>query len=173
MRTFVLSTQTFISRFFASCLFLALYTGVFAQSEPTLVKDTVVYFDPVTFTETMTVTLTEVFQEVDRLPVFGACTDLIGEELEKCSFYNLVQYISAHLRYPEMAKKDGVEGTVLVRFIVHSKGEVGNIFITEGVSPDCDKEVKRLIQDMPAWQPGEVAGKPVNVVMVLPVKFKL
>ena len=174
MRTSILSIRTFVTHFFSSFLLVALYTGVFAQSEPAyVVRDTVVVFDPVTFTETVTVIQKEVYQDVDRPPVFGACTDMTGEELGKCSFYNLVQYFSAHLRYPEAAKKAGVEGTVMVRFVVSSDGEVENIFITEGVSPDCDKEVERLMQDMPTWQPGEVDGKPVNVELVLPVKFKL
>lgn len=114
-----------------------------------------------------------VFTEVEKMPVFGPCANLEGQALTDCSFNNLVNYIGGQLKYPEDARANGVDGLVLASFIVYADGHVGDVKIKKSLTSSCDAEVERLILAMPAWQPGEKEGKPVNVEFNLPVKFKL
>ncbi len=114
-----------------------------------------------------------VFTEVEKMPVFGPCANLEGQALTDCSFNNLVNYIGGQLKYPEDARTNGIDGMVVASFVVYADGHVGDVEILKSLTASCDAEVERLIMAMPAWQPGEKEGKPVNVEFKLPVKFKL
>lgn len=85
----------------------------------------------------------------------------------------MVQFLSKNLRYPSVAKRMGQEGTVSVRFVVNSEGIVTDIEILKGVSAVLDKEVIRVIALMNKWKPGLQHSVPVNVRMVLPIRFRL
>jgi TonB family protein len=85
----------------------------------------------------------------------------------------LMEYIIANLVYPESAIKNKIEGRVIVRFVINSEGLVEDIAIQRSLDPACDREVIRLIENMPAWEPGKQSGKPVNVYYTLPILFKL
>ncbi|MFZ5551706.1 MAG: TonB family protein [Bacteroidota bacterium] len=85
----------------------------------------------------------------------------------------LAKFIGDNLKYPESAKKDKKEGKVFIGFIVDKNGKVKNATIKRGFDSDCDKEALRVIKMMPDWTPGSVDGKPADVEMVLPIKFKL
>lgn len=114
-----------------------------------------------------------IYTEVEKMPVFGPCANLEGQALTDCSFNNLVNYIGGQLKYPEDARSNGIDGMVLASFVVYADGHVGDVKIKKSLTTSCDAEVERLINAMPAWQPGEKEGKPVNVEFNLPVKFKL
>lgn len=64
------------------------------------------------------------------------------------------------------------QGTIYVRFVVTSKGEITEVSIARGISPEMDKEAMRVVQSMPNWTPGKYRGRPVNVRMVIPIKIK-
>ena len=85
----------------------------------------------------------------------------------------LIQFIRKNLTYPKSARREGVDGTVYVQFIVGADGSISDIRTLRGVSPDCDREAERVIGLMPNWKPGKVDGKDVAVSFVLPIKFKL
>jgi TonB family protein len=114
-----------------------------------------------------------VYQTVDQMPVYGDCSGLEGEALSKCPFDNLVQRLATDLKYPEDARSAGLEGQVVVSFVILANGEIDKVKIVKSLSPSCDAEVERLVKAMPNWQPGLLDGKPVNVEMMLPVMFKL
>ena len=76
-------------------------------------------------------------------------------------------------KYPEIAAENGVSGTVNVSFVVNKQGNVVDIKILRGVDPALDKEAIRVIQNSPKWEPGNQRGKPVSVIMNLPIKFIL
>lgn len=84
---------------------------------------------------------------------------------------------AAHFRkvmnYPESAKKDKVEGTVYVTFIVEKGGSVSNARILRGVRKDLDEVALRAVNSMPLWEPGTQRGKPVRVQFNIPLKFSL
>jgi len=135
--------------------------------------DTLITFDPDTYEETMSLIPTPYYKEVDQMPVFGNCKDLIEEEAKACSDKALINYLLESIQYPEVARKSGVEGQVLTRFIIRSDGRICDFEILKKVSPEIDAEVKRVIRQMPQWQAGRNNGEQVNVQFTLPVKFKL
>ena len=86
----------------------------------------------------------------------------------------LMNYIGNNVRYPEMAKAIGKEGTVYVSFVVNEVGAIENIKIARGIGYGCDEEVVRVISKMPIWpKVGKNNGKPVKVRFNMPVKFAL
>jgi periplasmic protein TonB len=85
----------------------------------------------------------------------------------------LFKYIADNINYPKEAKINGIEGTVVVKFVVKSDGSLTKIKIARGIGGGCDEETVRLINAMPKWIPGKNNGKVVNVSYSLPVKFKL
>src|SRR5690606_13368895 len=70
----------------------------------------------------------------------------------------LIQFIRKNLTYPKSARREGVDGTVYVQFIVGADGSISDIRTLRGVSPDCDREAERVIGLMPNWKPGKVDG---------------
>lgn len=86
---------------------------------------------------------------------------------------DLAQYLAENLRYPESARKAGVEGRVVAQFIVDKEGKVKNIVIWRGIHPDCDQEVVRILSNMPDWIPGRQGGVAANVYYTLSVSFRL
>jgi periplasmic protein TonB len=89
------------------------------------------------------------------------------------SAFNL--FVKENLKYPENARKDKIEGTCYLQFIVSENGYISNVRLKKGILnyPECDAEAIRLVKSMPKWVPGKVNGKNVHSVFSLPIKFKL
>ena len=85
----------------------------------------------------------------------------------------LVQYIASHLKYPTVAQENGIQGRVLVSFVVGEDGYVEDVQVIKGVEPMLDKEAVRVIQSLPRWTPGNQQGKPLRVKYTVPVTFAL
>jgi len=135
--------------------------------------DTIITFNPDTYTETMELVKTPFYKEVDEMPTFGDCANLTGKALEECSNTALLTYIYTNISYPEAARKQGFEGTAVAKFIIRTNGFIENISMAKSLSPEIDAEVLRVIQTMSNWTPGKKDGKEVNVQFILPVKFKM
>jgi protein TonB len=86
---------------------------------------------------------------------------------------NMIQFIHTNLKYPKSAKKDNVEGTVILNIKVEKNGKIENIKVIQSVRDDLDAEAIRLIRKMPKWKPGEQHGKPIIVSFNFPIRFKL
>lgn len=85
----------------------------------------------------------------------------------------LSKYFNNHLAYPEIAKKQGIEGKILVEFTITDKGVIQEIELLNSLSEDLDKEALRLVRNMPDWQPAYQDGKARQVKYQLPILFKL
>jgi protein TonB len=85
----------------------------------------------------------------------------------------LFQYLAANLKYTKMAKEIGLQGKMLVSFVVWKDGTIGDIKIIRGLGAGLDEEAIRVIQSMPRWKPGNQNGRNVNVEFNMPVQFKL
>ena len=83
----------------------------------------------------------------------------------------LMKYLQNNLTYPEAAKESGVQGKVFVSFIIEKDGSLSDAIILRGLGYGCDQEALRVVQDMPAWKPGQQRGKPIRVRFNLPVEF--
>ena len=85
----------------------------------------------------------------------------------------LLNYIHQHLRYPEAAKNAGIEGRVLVQFVVETDGSLSNFHIFKSAHPLLDEEAIRVLKSMPNWIPGKLGHKTVRLRYTMPVTFKL
>lgn len=85
----------------------------------------------------------------------------------------LMRYLAERIRYPEIAKKDGVEGVVYIAFTIQADGKVAGATVKRGVRDDLDQESVRVVSGMPDWKPARVKGKAVASEMTLPIAFRL
>lgn len=85
----------------------------------------------------------------------------------------LMQWLVAHMKYPQRMVEAEIEGREVVGFTVQPDGRVTNFKIIKSLCPEADAEVMRLLSEMPAWEPGRVDGQPVACQYALPVTFKL
>jgi protein TonB len=85
----------------------------------------------------------------------------------------MMKWIAEHIKYPEIAKENGITGKVFIQFVIDKDGRVTNVSVLRGVDPSLDKEALRVISAMPAWTPGKQRGKAVKVSFQLPINFKL
>ncbi len=83
------------------------------------------------------------------------------------------QYLSKNLKYPTQARRMGVEGTVIVVFVVNTDGTIQDVDVLRGIGGGCDEEAIKVVQNAPAWEPGKQRGRPVRTRMRLPIRFQL
>jgi TonB family protein len=87
--------------------------------------------------------------------------------------YDLGQYLSANIKYPEAAKNAKIEGKVIVKFVIDEEGNVRDVTTVTKADADLCAEAMRVVAHMPKWQPGEDKGKKVSVYFDLPIVFRL
>ncbi|MEA5126883.1 MAG: energy transducer TonB [Proteiniphilum sp.] len=85
----------------------------------------------------------------------------------------LSKFLSENIKYPIIAQESGIQGKVIVKFVVSKTGDISNIQIFRGVDTSLDREAVRVVQAMPKWIPGKQKGKAVAVYFTLPVEFRL
>ena len=85
----------------------------------------------------------------------------------------LTEWIDDNLKYPVEAAMDGIEGRVIVQFIIRPTGKIVDAKVVRGIATSLDKEALRLINIMPNWIPGRQKGKAVNVRYTTWITFKL
>lgn len=85
----------------------------------------------------------------------------------------LEHFLQREIGYPDVAKYNGITGTVLIEFVVEKDGSISNARVVVPLFPECDKEAVRAIMSMPKWKPGRNMGKPVRCFYQVPVSFKI
>ena len=85
----------------------------------------------------------------------------------------LLKYIAKNLHYPAIAAENGIQGRVILRFVVSAEGNVENVQVLRSLDPYCDKEAIRVVQSLPKWIPGKQNGRNVPVYYTCPIVFKL
>jgi protein TonB len=85
----------------------------------------------------------------------------------------LYKYIAENTIYPERAHGNNIQGKVIVRFCVTSKGKIEQVSIYKGVDPELDAEAIRVVKTLPSFKPGKQAGKPVPVWFIVNINFNL
>jgi protein TonB len=103
----------------------------------------------------------QVFLSAEQMPEFP------GGEKE------MMAYLYENVKYPQMARETGIQGTVFVKFVVEKNGSVSRVEVLRGIGGGCDEEAVRVILSMPKWNPGKQNGLPVRVFFNIPLKFKL
>ena len=117
----------------------------------------------------------------DKL-VEGMCFDSLGNKIDYFPYkvmpvfpggdVALMRFLSNNIKYPYSAQQNGVQGKVVVKFVVDSVGNVVKAKILKGVMRDLDEEALRVVNLLPKWSPGKQDGKAVNVKYSLPVSFR-
>jgi len=83
------------------------------------------------------------------------------------------KWVNDRIEYPEVAKENGVQGRVMLTFIVGTDGRISDVQVLRGVDPALDKEAMRVVQSSPRWTPGRQRDKPVKVRYNFPIIFQL
>ncbi|WP_422361331.1 energy transducer TonB [Reichenbachiella sp.] len=83
------------------------------------------------------------------------------------------QHVAKQMKYPNQARRMGIEGKVYVQFVIDKSGKLTNVHAIKGIGAGCDEEAVRVIKNAPDWSPGKQRGRPVKVRMILPITFKL
>ena len=104
---------------------------------------------------------TKVFDVVEQMPSFPG-----GQSA-------LLQYLSSNIKYPVVAEENGVQGRVIVTFVVERDGSITDVRVVKSVDPSLDKEAQRVVKSMPKWIPGKQNGSAVRVKYTVPVTFRL
>ena len=103
----------------------------------------------------------EVFKVVEQQPQFPG-----GIEA-------LYKFLNDHIRYPEQAAQNNIQGRVTVQFVVERDGSIGEVKVVRGRDPDLDKEAVRVVKSLPNFIPGKNNGQAVRVWYTLPINFRL
>ena len=98
---------------------------------------------------------------VEELPAYPGGTEALH------------QFLMSNMVYPENAKKKGIQGTVLMTYIIDANGEVTSVKIIRGVEPEIDQEAMRLTKTIKGWKPAAQNGKPVSTTITMPIEFKI
>ena len=104
---------------------------------------------------------TKIFTVVEQMPMFPG-----GEGA-------LMGYLRDNIHYPTVAAENGVQGRVVVGFVVERDGSITDVNILRGVDPSLDREAMRVVTSMPKWTPGKQNGSAVRVKYQVPVSFRL
>ncbi|MBX9450120.1 MAG: TonB family protein [Taibaiella sp.] len=86
---------------------------------------------------------------------------------------NMKSFLSGHLRYPQVAMVQKIEGEVVLEFIVDKHGQVSSIKVLKGIGGGCDEEAVRVVSKMKDWKPAQKNGTDVATYFLLPIQFEL
>ena len=103
----------------------------------------------------------KVFDVVEQMPSFPG-----GQAA-------LMNYLNNNIKYPVIAEEKGIQGRVVVQFVVGKDGHISDVKVAKSVDPSLDKEAVRVVKAMPKWIPGKQNGQAVTVRYTLPVTFRL
>ncbi len=103
----------------------------------------------------------QIFTYVEQMP------DFPGGQTE------LMKFLQKNLRYPPAARENGIEGRVVLQFVVDESGNISDIQVLRDIGGGCAEEAVRVVKSMPPWKAGKQNGNPVKVYFKLPVTFKL
>lgn len=102
---------------------------------------------------------TKVYDEVDEMPSFPG------------GLNGLMTFLSQNMVYPVTVQENGVQGRVIVSFVVETDGSITDVKVARSVDPSLDREAMRVVKAMPKWTPGKKDGKPVRVKYTVPMVF--
>lgn len=121
----------------------------------------------------------EIFKVVEQMPRFPGCEDVSGtnEEKKACADKKMLEFIYKNVKYPAIARENGIQGRVVIQFVVEKDGTITDARIVRDIGAGCGEEALRVVNSMNSmprkWSPGKQRGQPVRVQFTLPVSFQL
>ena len=114
---------------------------------------------------------------ISDLPIIEKPDEIIDFVEKQASFKGGMEawyaYLRKNLTYPSQARKMGIQGAVIVRFVVNTDGSIQDVEIVRGIGGGCDEIAKKVIVNSPNWNPGNSKGLPVRSRMTMPIRFRL
>lgn len=120
----------------------------------------------------------EIFKVVEEMPRFPGCEDKgSAAEKKQCADKKMLEFIYKNIKYPAIARENGVEGTCVIQFVVEKDGAIADAKVVRDIGAQCGQEALRVVNLMNQkglkWTPGKQRGRAVKVQFNLPVKFRL
>lgn len=116
----------------------------------------------------------KVYITVENMPYLSYCENVnIESERRLCTQENLLNYIRKHLKYPTIAREIGIQGVVVVSFVIDKSGLARDFTILRDIGGGCGQEAVRILGKAGDWSPGVQNNKPVHVKYTVPIKFSL
>lgn len=115
------------------------------------------------------------FNFVEQKPIFSSCESLDGQSQTKCFKEKLSEHVRKNFKYPESSYNKGIQGRVLVQFVIDELGNIDEI-VTRGpyLGEELEKEAERIVKAIPKMSsPGKMNGTPVKVKYGIPLTFKI
>lgn len=116
-------------------------------------------------------TKTVVFAE--EMPYLQSCGHLKGQERTRCTEKAMLTYIYSYLKYPPLARDLGIQGTVILSFVIDKTGKMGEVTVTRDIGGGCGPAAAAVVKNLGTWTPGYQNQKAVNVKYTIPIKFVL
>ena len=113
------------------------------------------------------------YQEVNPNPNAGGFSMVDQWPMYPNGQAGINEHIKSNLRYPDIARTKGIEGKVLIEYVIQTDGSVGEVKIIESVHPLLDEEAVRVIKLMTDWKPGVQRGKPIKTAYLQAFNFEL
>jgi protein TonB len=146
------------------------------EVEETIIESTETDRDEIIEVEDVTIEEEEIinvpFAVIEDVPVFPGCENVDKDQLRNCFQEQMNKHIRRNFRYPEISQEMGIQGRVLVNFIISEDGSITNIRM-RGPDKNLEGEAKRIISLLPNMTPGKQRGRPVRVPFSIPIVFRL
>ncbi|MCK5825292.1 MAG: TonB family protein [Ichthyobacteriaceae bacterium] len=114
------------------------------------------------------------FQVVESKPIYPGCEKKkTKQEQSTCFSRSIMKHVKKNFKYPEIAKEMGVQGRVIVSFVIWKDGSIKDVKVLRGVDKNLDKEAVRIVSKIPSMKPAQQRGKSVPVSFMLPITFRL
>jgi len=116
----------------------------------------------------------KIYKVVEDMPTFPGCESEEDKmERKKCAENKMLKFVYGNIKYPPIARKEGVEGRVILSYVVTKTGEITDVKALRGPSEELKLEANRVVESMPKWNPGKQRGQAVDVKYTLPIVFKI
>ena len=119
------------------------------------------------------VALEQDISQMEELPFLKGCEQEDKALQRKCSEQLLLETLYKNIKYPALARENGIQGQALIRFVIEKDGTLTHLQTMRGICRGIEEECLRVINLLPEWNPGRQNGEPVRVTYTLPIRFKL
>jgi protein TonB len=124
--------------------------------------------------ETVIETINVVYEEPIVIDIVEPVVDFPDVEAQFPGGEEMMRkWMQENIVYPEISMENGDQGRVYLKFVVERDGTITNVEVMKGTTRDLDNEAKRIVRNMPKWNPGESSGNKVRSSFTLPINFEL
>ena len=110
----------------------------------------------------------------EKMPCLTSCEGLTGEDERRvCTQNAMLEYIYNHLKYPDVARQNEIEGTVIISFVVDKTGKLKDLEVIREIGGGCGTAASKVIKGLSNWSPGYHNDHAVSVKYTIPINFKL